>query len=184
MINARSETVAEKPSLRTAAAKRRALIPADGCFEWQKNEDGTKTPHYVHGEDEDRLLGFAGLYKFWPDPTKAEDADDKWLMTATILTRAAHDALGHIHDRMPAIIPEDLQDQWLDPTMTERTGSSTSSTPSPNPTLSRESSGKTSDQYATTGPSSSPQLAKSTASIGGHLSHGSLLVELVRVSCA
>jgi putative SOS response-associated peptidase YedK len=120
MINARSETVTEKPSFRTAATKRRALIPANGYYEWQKNEDGTKTPHYLHGEDEDQLLGFAGLYEFWADPTKAEDAEDKWLVTATILTRAAHDALGHIHDRTPVIIPKDLQDQWLDPTMTER----------------------------------------------------------------
>lgn len=120
MINARSETVTEKPSFRTAAAKRRSIIPANGYHEWQKNEDGTKTPHYLHGEDEDQLLGFAGLYEFWADPTKPEDADDKWLVTATILTRAAHDALGHIHDRTPVIIPKDLQDQWLDPTMTKR----------------------------------------------------------------
>ncbi|MHA7261572.1 SOS response-associated peptidase [Arthrobacter sp. TMN-37] len=120
MINARSETVTEKPSFRTAAAKRRALVPAIGYYEWQKNEDGTKTPHYLHGEDEDQLLGFAGLYEFWPDPTKAEDAEDKWLVTATILTRAAHDALGHIHERMPVIVPAELRDQWRDPTMTER----------------------------------------------------------------
>lgn len=120
MINARSETVTEKPSFRTAAAKRRSIVPANGYYEWQKNEDGTKTPHYLHCEDEDQLLGFAGLYEFWPDPTKAEDAEDKWLVTATILTRAAHDALGHIHDRTPVIIPKDLQDPWLNPTMTER----------------------------------------------------------------
>jgi putative SOS response-associated peptidase YedK len=122
MINARSETVTSKPSFRAAAAKRRAIVPADGYYEWQKNEDGTKTPHYLHGQDEDggQLLGFAGLYEFWPDPTKDEDAPDKWLTTATILTRAATDALGHIHDRTPVIIPRDLQDQWLDPTMTDR----------------------------------------------------------------
>jgi putative SOS response-associated peptidase YedK len=120
MINARSETVTEKPSFRAAAAKRRALIPANGYYEWQRHEDGTKTPHYLHGKDEDQLLGFAGLYEYWADPTKTEDADDRWLVTATILTRAAHDALGHIHERMPVIVPTDLQDQWLDPTMTER----------------------------------------------------------------
>ncbi|RJT76983.1 SOS response-associated peptidase [Arthrobacter cheniae] len=120
MINARSETVTEKPSFRTAAAKRRSIIPANGYYEWQKNEDGTKTPHYLHAEDEHQLLGFAGLYEFWPDPSKEENAEDKWLVTATILTRAAHDALGHIHDRTPVIIPKDLQDQWLDPTMTAR----------------------------------------------------------------
>lgn len=120
LINARSETVTEKPSFRTAALKRRTLLPANGYYEWQKNDDGTKTPHYLHGEDEDQLLGFAGLYEFWPDPNKPEDAEDKWLITATILTRAATDALGHIHDRTPVIIPKDLQDQWLDPTMNDR----------------------------------------------------------------
>ncbi|WP_104181870.1 SOS response-associated peptidase [Arthrobacter sp. B0490] len=120
MIDARSETVTEKPSFRVAAAKRSALVPANGYYEWQKNEDGTKIPHYLHGEDEEQLLGFAGLCEFWLDPTKPEDADDMWLETATILTRAAHDTLGHIHDRTPVIIPTDLQDQWLDPTMTER----------------------------------------------------------------
>ena len=120
MINARSETVTEKPSFRTAAAKRRALIPANGYYEWQKNQDGTKTLDYLHGQDENQMLGFAGLYEFWPDPAKPKDAEDKWLVTAAILTRAAHDALGHIHNRTPVIIPKNLQDQWLDPTMTER----------------------------------------------------------------
>lgn len=67
-----------------------------------------------------QLLGFAGLYKFWSDPTAAEAAEDKWLIVATILTRAAQNALGHIHKRMPVIIPTDLQDQWLVPTMTKR----------------------------------------------------------------
>jgi len=124
LINANSGTVAEKPSFRSAAAKRRALVPADGYYEWQKNEDGMKTPHYLHGED----------------------ADDKWFVTATIITRAAHEALGHIHDRTPVIIPNDLQDQWLDPTMTRGTRCSTSSTLSPNPTSFRASSAKTSDQ--------------------------------------
>jgi putative SOS response-associated peptidase YedK len=80
----------------------------------------TATPHYFHGEDEAQLLAFAGLYEFWPDPTKASDAEDKWLVTATILNWAAHDALGRIHEWMPLIVPRDLQDQWLDPTMTER----------------------------------------------------------------
>lgn len=77
IINARSETVTEKPSFRTATAKHRALIPANGYYEWQKNTDGWKTPHYLHGKDEDQLLGFAGLYEFWPNPTKAEDAEDE-----------------------------------------------------------------------------------------------------------
>ena len=118
MINARSETILEKPSFRKAAVKRRALVPADGYYEWLKNDDGSKTPIYLHPEDEQTLLGFAALYEFWPDPSQPEDSPEKWLMTATILTRPATDALGHIHDRTPVIVPPDLRGDWLNPTLT------------------------------------------------------------------
>lgn len=63
MTDARSETVTEKPSFRLAAARHRALIPANGYYEWQKNEDGTKTPHYLHGKDEDQLLNAVTFMK-------------------------------------------------------------------------------------------------------------------------
>ncbi|MHA7284617.1 SOS response-associated peptidase family protein [Arthrobacter sp. TMS2-4] len=66
------------------------------------------------------LIPANGYYEFWPDPTKPKDAHDKRLVTAAILTQAAPDALGHIHARTPVIIPGDLQDQRLGPTMTER----------------------------------------------------------------
>lgn len=120
LINARSETVLEKPSFRKAAVKRRALVPADGYYEWLKDPDGSKTPIYLHPEDEGQLLGFAALYEFWPDPDKAEDDPEKWLVTATILTRTATDASGypqirHIHDRTPVIVPPDLRADWLNP---------------------------------------------------------------------
>ena len=68
MINARSETVTEKLSFRTAAAKRGALVPADGYYEWQKNGDGTKTLHYLHGEDEDQLMGSPACMSSGPTP--------------------------------------------------------------------------------------------------------------------
>ncbi|WP_167133592.1 SOS response-associated peptidase [Arthrobacter sedimenti] len=108
LINARSETVTEKTSFRAAAAKRQALIPANGHYEWQKSLDGTKTPHYLHGQDEDQLLGFADLYEYRSDPTesrsdptKEEDAPHKWFVTATTLTTQAHDALEEIHECSP-----------------------------------------------------------------------------------
>ncbi|NKX52440.1 SOS response-associated peptidase, partial [Arthrobacter deserti] len=120
MINARAETVTEKPSFRSAALKRRALVPAEGYYEWQKA--GTrKIPNYLTSED-GSLLAFAGLYEFWQDPGLPEDAEDRWLMSCTIISTRAADALGHIHDRTPLIVPPDLQDDWLDPHLRDKAG--------------------------------------------------------------
>ncbi|WP_309081642.1 SOS response-associated peptidase [Zhihengliuella sp.] len=117
-INARSETVLEKPTFRSAAVKRRALVPADGYYEWS-GEKGAKIPTYLHGQDGEPLA-FAGLYEFWRDPEVPEGEPDAWLMTTTVLTRPATDALGHIHDRTPVIVPPGLRDGWLDPGLTDR----------------------------------------------------------------
>jgi putative SOS response-associated peptidase YedK len=114
LINARSETILEKPSFRKAAVKRRALIPAEGYYEWEKSPDGKKIPTYLHSESED-LLSLAGLYEFWPDPSLPEDDENKWLLSCTILTTTAQDSLGHIHDRAPLIVPRDMYGDWLDP---------------------------------------------------------------------
>lgn len=119
LINARSETVTEKPSFRSAAAKRRGLIPAAGYYEWQVTADG-KIPTYLHPEADDELLSFAGLYEFWPAPELPEGHEAKWRMTATIITRAAPDALGHIHDRTPVIVPAAMHADWLDPELTDK----------------------------------------------------------------
>ncbi|GAB3273312.1 SOS response-associated peptidase [Arthrobacter pigmenti] len=116
LINARMETVTGKPSFRQAAAKRRALVAADGYFEWQKTDTG-KMPVYLHGADEG-LLAFAGLYEYWPDPSLPEGHPDKWLRTCTVITTQATDSLGHIHDRTPLIVPRDFYSDWLDPETT------------------------------------------------------------------
>ncbi|MCC3293203.1 SOS response-associated peptidase [Arthrobacter sp. zg-Y411] len=116
MINARRETILEKPAFRKAAVKRRALVPADGYYEWEKTTDG-KIPTYLYSEKRDPLA-FAGLYEFWPDPALPEDHEHKWLLSVTIITTQATDALGHIHDRTPLIIPPDLYADWLDPKLT------------------------------------------------------------------
>lgn len=117
-INARSETVLEKPTFRSAAVKRRALVPAEGYYEWQK--DGSeKIPTYLHPEDEG-IVVFAGLYEFWRDPEVPDSEEGEWLMTTTVLTRPAADALGLIHDRTPVIVPADLQDEWLEPELTDK----------------------------------------------------------------
>ena len=113
MINARSETLTEKPSFKRAAAKRRCILPAAGFFEWTKGEDGKKLPFFMHDPDTP-ILGFAGLYELWPDPGKTKDDPDRWLWTTTVITRPAADALGHIHDRTPVIVTPDMRDDWLD----------------------------------------------------------------------
>jgi len=101
LINARSESVTERPSFRAAASKRRCLLPADGYFEWEKRDD-KKIPHFLHG---DGVLAMAGLYELWRDRALPEDDPNAWLWTATILTRSATDALGRIHDRCPVVLP-------------------------------------------------------------------------------
>lgn len=115
MINARSETVVEKPSFRAAAARRRCIIPASGYYEWQKT-GSRKQPYYLSNPDDD-LLAFAGLYEQWR-PQNEPDTEPLW--TATIITRAASDVLGAIHDRTPVILTPDLWDDWLAPNIIEK----------------------------------------------------------------
>lgn len=115
MINARTETVAEKPSFKAAFAKRRALIPADGYYEWytapltEGQKKPTKQPFYITPKD-GSVLAMAGLYEFWKD----REAGD-WVISFTILTTSAEDALGQVHDRMPLFLERDAYDAWLDP---------------------------------------------------------------------
>ena len=119
LINARSESILEKPAFRKAAVKRRAVLPADGYYEWQKTEDGKKIPNYLYSEKEP-MLGFAGLYEWWADPSVPEDDPGRWLLSCTVLTTTAQDSLGHVHDRSPVIIPRDRFAEWLDPDLTDK----------------------------------------------------------------
>jgi putative SOS response-associated peptidase YedK len=114
MINARAETVAEKPAFRRAFAKRRCLVPADGYYEWQQMPGAAKQPIYISRTD-GRSLAFAGLYELWRDPSVSSDDQDAWLWTTTIITTSAPDELGMIHDRMPMIIDPGSWADWLDP---------------------------------------------------------------------
>lgn len=107
MINARAETVVEKPAFRQAFARRRCIVVADGFYEWQQR--GTaKQPFYVHLKDQ-RPLGFAGLYEHWKSP------DGKMLDTCAIITTSANSLMKPIHDRMPAILDHKAFGAWLDP---------------------------------------------------------------------
>lgn len=115
LINARSETITEKPAFKKAAARRRCIVPADGYYEWEKR-DGKKVPYFLHSSG---VLEMAGLYELWRDPSKFEEDPDRWVWSVTVLTAPAADALGHIHDRSPVIVPESLRAAWLDPAMTD-----------------------------------------------------------------
>jgi putative SOS response-associated peptidase YedK len=109
LINARAETVATKPSFRTAFKRRRCLIPADGFYEWQKQTDSkTKIPHYIRMA-KDRAFAFAGLWETW------HGNDGSALDSCTIVTTDANDLMLPLHDRMPVILPEENFAQWLDP---------------------------------------------------------------------
>ena len=106
MINARSESVADKPAYRTALRRRRCIIPADGFYEWQTLPSG-KTPYFIHRAD-GRPLAFAGLWEGWRSP------DGEWLRTCAIITGAADQRLADLHPRMPIALPREAWDVWLD----------------------------------------------------------------------
>ncbi len=106
MINARMESVADKPAYRDALRRRRCIIPADGFYEWQRHPHG-KTPYYIYRAD-GRPLAFAGLWAGWKSP------DGDWLRTCAIITGAADERLADLHPRMPIVLPSDTWDTWLD----------------------------------------------------------------------
>jgi putative SOS response-associated peptidase YedK len=108
-INARRETVAEKPAFRAAYQRRRCLVPADGYFEWQQ-QGGHKQPYFLAARDRSPLA-MAGLYEVWKGP------DEQLLWTCTVITTEAADELGHIHDRTPLLVPPEAWDRWLDPSV-------------------------------------------------------------------
>jgi len=132
LINARVETVAEKPAFRKAFASRRCLLPADGYYEWytpeqeaqdtpgedKKRKKLRKQPFFIHHPD-GSVLAMAGLYEIWRDPTKDDDDPDRFRWTCTILTTDAEDDLGRIHDRMPLLVERDKYGAWLDPTQSD-----------------------------------------------------------------
>lgn len=107
MINARSETAAEKPSFRSAVKTRRCLVPASGFYEWVKTPGG-KQPHFIHFADA-RVFAFAGLWERWSKSGTGP------LDTFTILTTAPNELMAGLHDRMPVILPPASYAEWLEP---------------------------------------------------------------------
>lgn len=110
-INARMETVDEKPTFRSSLQRRRCLVPADGFYEWTDGPQG-RQPHFV--EREGGGFAFAGLWSKWTDPATGEE-----VRSATIITAPASPAIASIHDRMPLHLPEDSWQEWLDQAQTD-----------------------------------------------------------------
>lgn len=111
LINARAETLAEKPAFRNALCKSRCLIPADGFYEWRK-AGSRKIPMYI------RLIGgrpfvFAGLHEFWR-------GEGEELVSCTIITTQANEKVRPIHERMPVILPLEMHGPWLDPSLSDK----------------------------------------------------------------
>jgi putative SOS response-associated peptidase YedK len=111
-INARAETVHDKPTFRAAFRHRRCLIPASGFYEWRR-EGKVKTPFYFTPADPDAPLIMAGLWEDWTDGVEH-------LRSFTILTIGANTLMRPIHDRMPVILPEAAWERWLDPAVQRR----------------------------------------------------------------
>ena len=109
MINARSETLAEKPAYKTALKRRRCLIPASGFYEWKK-EGEARVPTYIHLNDS-RIFSLAGLWEEWQAP------DGETLHSCTIITTQANDFMAPIHHRMPVIFEPEQERAWLDPAL-------------------------------------------------------------------
>lgn len=107
MINARSESVAEKPSFRSAFKRRRCLIPSDGFYEWRK-EGKDKTPMFIHLKDRP-VFAMAGLWEIWHSPDGGE------IRSCTIITTEANSFMQTMHDRMPVILHKEDYDLWLSP---------------------------------------------------------------------
>ena len=108
MINARAETLAEKPSFRSAFRRRRCLVLADGYYEWQRS-GAVKQPDFIAFED-GLPFGMAGLWEKWRDPASGEP-----LESCCIVTTSPAPSVAHVHDRMPVIVPPDAYAEWLDP---------------------------------------------------------------------
>ena len=107
MINARAESLADKPAYERAFRRHRCLVPAEGFFEWQRR-GSRKQPMFIHRRDGEPMA-FAGLWAAW------RDANGEWLRSCAIVTTNANDTLAPLHDRMPVVLEERDWDRWLDP---------------------------------------------------------------------
>ncbi len=115
LINARDDTIFDKPMWRNVVLKKRALIPADGFYEWKKPEDpkGRKQPFYIHPKREN-LFAFAGVWETW------KDVEGKEIKTYSIITTDPNKEMRGVHNRMPVILDQKDEASWLEPSHTSR----------------------------------------------------------------
>jgi putative SOS response-associated peptidase YedK len=129
MINARRESLLDKPAFAKPFAARRCLVLADGYYEWRKlapPATGSKTaaskvpkqPYWIHPAGPG-VAALAGLYEFWRNPAASETDPDRWLVSTTVVTRPASERMAAIHDRMPLVLPRETWDAWLDPAIND-----------------------------------------------------------------
>lgn len=130
MINARSESVLEKPAFRKAIKSRRCAVPADGYYEWKKGAGKAKQPYYVHPGD-GHGLAFAGLYEWWRNPVVPDGEPGQWMLSTSILTTdtpppgaesTIFGKLTELHDRVPLPMSREAMDAWLDPEADDAAG--------------------------------------------------------------
>jgi putative SOS response-associated peptidase YedK len=112
MINARAESLADKPAYERAFRRHRCLVPAEGFYEWQRR-GSRKQPMFIHRRDGEPMA-FAGLWAAWRDP-QGDDPGGDWLRSCAIVTTNANDTVAPLHDRMPVVLEEREWDRWLDP---------------------------------------------------------------------
>jgi putative SOS response-associated peptidase YedK len=155
LINARGESVLDKPAFRNAMKRRRCLFPADGFYEW-KREGASKRPYFVRLKS-GQPMAFAGLWETWSGPNGEE------METAAIVTTAASRSIAHIHDRMPVIVAPEAFDFWLDPNVDAMTATAVIA-PAPDAVLeayevSSEVNRATNDSPALLEPLREPEMA-------------------------
>jgi putative SOS response-associated peptidase YedK len=121
LINARAETILDKPAYRTAVLAQRCLIPADGWFEWQVSPTAVddrgrprRQPFFIRPAD-GTVAAIAGVYDLWRDRTRHADDPQAWLASFSVVTVRAEPGLRAVHDRMPLVLPRSLWGAWLDP---------------------------------------------------------------------
>ncbi|MGE6260456.1 SOS response-associated peptidase [Heyndrickxia sporothermodurans] len=112
MINARAETISEKPSFRNAYKKKRCLILADSFYEWKRHDNNTKTPMRIKLKAVD-LFAMAGIWESWKSP------NGQIVYTCSVITTASNELMSSIHDRMPVILEPDDEKYWLDPSISD-----------------------------------------------------------------
>jgi putative SOS response-associated peptidase YedK len=149
LFNARGETVAEKPSFRSAFAKRPCVIPVDGFYEWDHRDGRQKQPHYFTRVDGQPLL-FAGLYERWHDPEAAKDAPA--LQTCTVITTEPNEDMDELHNRMPVVLGASDIETWLNVNEVEPDERAQLLRPAPKGTLTHYGVGKSVGSVKNDGP--------------------------------